>query len=154
MKKVIYLSLILALVSLASFAQPKIENPYQQMMDSVFINTDTLKVEWVWAHIDINLPTNENVKDYGGGYYTLKTPHEFSLILKTNADRTKGIIANYHPFITFTTIYDVFEDNRSIVLYYKDKRTYYGMVYNKKIKACDRFAKKKREWKRFRKDFE
>jgi hypothetical protein len=144
--------LALALVPLASFAQPKFENPYESMLDSTFVNVDTLVINWVWAYVDSEIPTSENVKSYGGGYYAFKVKAPMTLVLKRNYDNTKGIISNYHPFI-FSTIYDVFEDERSIVLYYKDKRTYYGIVYNKKIKACDRFAKKKKEWKKFVKGF-
>ena len=145
--------LVLALVSLVTFAQPmKVNNPYEQMLDSTFVNVDTLVIDWTWAYVDKEIPESETVKSYGGGYYAFKMPTSINLVLKTNYDRSKGIIENYHPFV-FTTIYEVFEDDRSIVLYYKDKKTYYGIVYNKKIKACDRFAKKKKEWRKFKASF-
>lgn len=147
MKKRFYLMLMLALVSLVSFAQQKSKFPFEE-----YTKTDSLMLEWAWVNVDKVIPENDYVKDCGGGYYMFKLPTPRYIVIKTNENRTKALIDNLppmHPFIE----YNVFEDGRSIVLWYEDNRLYCGFVYNKIAKASDKFAKRKKEFKREFKHF-
>ena len=147
MRKRIYFLLVLALVSLVSFAQPKIGFPFGE-----YTKTDSIVLEWAWVNIQREIPENENVKNCGGGYYMFKLQHPRYIIVRTNEDRTKAFIDNFHPMF-LSREYNVFEDERSLVLWYEDDNIYCGFVYNKQAKACDRFAKRKKqfmkEFKRF-----
>ena len=147
MKKRIYFMLMLAFVSLVSFAQPKNSFPFEE-----YTNTDSLVLEWAWVNVGKEIPENEYVKDYGGGYYMFKLLHPRYIVIKTNDDRTKALIDNLHPMHP-SIEYNIFEDERSIVLWYEDNNLYCGFVYNKIVKACDKLTKRKKEFKREFKHF-
>lgn len=134
MKKIIFIMLSMLFISIEMSAQPK-------MFDfSQYSNTDSLAVEMVYFHSDAVL-TTEGIIDLGGGYYMAKTPFKTNFVIKTNADKTKAIVAHRFHFDPFQ--YTVKEDDRRITLYYKDKKVCRGYVYDKKLKVCQPFDSNK-----------
>ena len=117
-----------------------------------YVITDSLKLEWAWVNVPQEIPESENVVNCGGGFYMLKLNEPRYIVIRLNQDRTKAFLDNFHPML-LSREYNVFEDERSLVLWYESDRVYCGFVYNKQAKACDRFAKRKKafmkEFKRF-----
>jgi len=149
MKKLIF-TLILAFVSLASFSQPKFNSPFKGVNLSEYVNTDSLKLEWTYAYVNKDIPQSDDVIPCGGGYYMFKLKQPRYFVIKTNEDKTKAVLEGFHPMFLFRE-YNLFEDERSIVLWYKDDNLYCGYVYSKKEKAFDKFADRE---KKFTKKFE
>ena len=77
-------------------------------------------------------------------------PHMDKMIIKTNTDRTKAIIIKNSIAVggRFNLIfrpyeYNIEENERRCILWYKDNRTYCGYIYDKEYKICQYFESKK-----------
>jgi hypothetical protein len=113
-------------ITLGMYAQPR-------MFDfSQYVKVDSLPLEMVYFHSDKEL-NGDSVIELGDGYYMAKTPFKGNLTIKTNSDRTMAIVMNRFHFDPFQ--YTIKEDERRIILYFKDKHVYRGYVYDKKLKA-------------------
>lgn len=129
MKKSILITVLFAFIATVAMAQPQMTK---------FKNVVSLPIENAYWHSDREIKLDD-IQDLGDGDYSL--PIKDSLVIRTNDERTKAMINNA-PF-GFRIIYNVQEDERRIVLWYDDDRIYCGYVYDKKIKACQRFGKTK-----------
>ena len=158
MKKFILLTVMLAFVAIASvFAQPRMIRPFIDY--SSYVKVDSLPIEMISVHFPTEIE-NENIAksgvSLGGGDYMFPTRHHDNLIIKTNADRTKAIVVfksivvgdRFELPIGGRYEYTVEENDRRIILYYKDNRTYCGYIYDKKFKICQCFEQRK-EFRRF-----
>lgn len=163
MKKSILIALMLAFIATVSvFAQPKMVRPFIDF--SKYEKVDTLPLEMISVHFPTEIE-NENIAkngvSLGGGDYMFPTRHSDNIIIKTNADRTKAIIVfksivvggRFELPIGGRYEYTIEENDRRLILYYKDNRTYCGYIYDKKFKICQCFEEKK-AYRRFMRKFD
>ena len=148
MKKII-LTFLFALIATFSFSQnPKMPSHFRAPIDiTQYSVVDSLPIERIMIYFEKEID-DENLIDQGGGYYMAPVPHKDNMIIRTNVDKTKAIVTynsyNFGRHFEFNV-----EDNeRRTILWYKDKRIYCGYVYDKKYKVCKYFESKK-EFKRF-----
>ena len=105
---------------------------------SEFEKVDSLPIElaYFYSHIPVK---GEGVIDLDEGFYM--KPFKATFVIKTNADKTKAIVEIDPPFLH--RVYNVIESERRITLWYKDKDTYCGYVYDKELKACQNYGTRK-----------
>ena len=103
-----------------------------------FMNVDTLVLE--------NAPTVNPTED---GDYLIALPKAGNIVIAFNADSTKAIVRSTTSFVFIPhRVYTVKNDDRRLVLWYKDDVVYCGYVYDKKAKAgqyYEAFDEKERE---------
>ena len=106
-------------------------------------------------------PPAESI-DMGSGIYLLKMPEKHSMVIMKLEDGG-AIVLHSSFFISrfFTNperyfrgpknnhyTYNIEENERRLVLWYKDERVYCGYIYDKYYKVCQYFEKREKEWKR------
>lgn len=138
--------LVLAFISLASYSQPKMGFPFKGVNLSQYTESDSLVLEWGWIYKEDEIKVNENVIDCGSGYYMVKFHKPIVVRFKTNADRTKAVLEGMNPMFVFME-YNLFENDHTIVLWYKNKRRYSGFTYNKTNKSGNIFSDTKKDFK-------
>jgi len=162
MKKSILFTVLFAFIATVAMAQPRMVHPFIDF--SKYEKLDTLPLEMISVHFPTEIE-NENIAkngvSLGGGDYMFPTRHSDNIIIKTNADRTKAIIVfksivvggRFELPIGGRYEYTIEENDRRLILYYKDNRTYCGYIYDKKFKICQCFEEKK-AYKRFMRKFD
>lgn len=145
MKKIFCL-FVLALVSMVSFAQPKMDVPFRGVDLSQYVKSDSIVLDWAWIYKEDEIKESENVISCGSGYYMVKLFRPLVLHFKTNEDRTKAIFDGFHPMFVFME-YNIFENEHTFVLWYKDNRRYCGFAYNKSNKSGNRFSDTEKDFK-------
>lgn len=108
---------------------------------------DSLPLERIMIHFNKEID-NDDFINLGSGDYLAPVPHKDKFVIRFNNDKSKAIVV--HNSYAFGRHYefDVQENDRRIVLYYKDKNVYCGYVYDKVAKCCKYFESKK-EFNRF-----
>lgn len=162
MKKSILITVLFAFIATFAFAQPRMVHPFIDF--SKYEKVDTLPLEMISVHFPTEIE-NENIAkqgvSLGGGDYMFPTLHHDNLVIKTNADRTKAIVVfksvivggRFELPIGGRYEYTIEENERRIVLWYKDNRTYCGYIYDKKYKICQCFEERK-AYRRFMRKFD
>lgn len=107
-------------------------------------------------------PPAESI-DMGSGIYLLKMPEKHSMVILRLSEEGKAIVLHESFFISRYFVeptkyfrgprhnhykYNIEENDRRLVLWYKDDRIYCGYTYDKKYKVCQYFEKREKEWKR------
>lgn len=146
MKKSILITLMLAFVATLSFAQPRM-NPRPFIDFSKYEKVDSLPLERILLHFENGVDIEDAIYT-GGGDYMVTMPHKDRIIIRTNADRTQAIVLYNSYCFGRHFEFNVQENERRIVLWYKGNRTYCGYIYDKVFKVCKYFESKK-EYKRF-----
>ena len=158
MKK-IFITLVLAFVATLSIAQPRMmPRPFVDF--SQYEKVDSFLLEKVEVTLPFEIKEENLPKDAiaeGGGGYMFTLPHADKVVIKTNSDRTKAIIVRNSiavggrlNFIFRPYEYNIEENEKRCVLWYKDDRTYCGYIYDKEFKVCKYFeSRHKREFRRF-----
>ena len=146
MKRII-LSLIFVFITSFSFAQAPRMNFMNHIDFSKYELVDSLPLERIMIHFDKEID-DENFIDLGYGDYMAPVPHKDNMIIKTTSDRTKAIVIHNSYAFGRHFEFNLEENERRIVLWYKDKFIYGGYVYDKTYKVCKYFESRK-EFKRF-----
>lgn len=153
MKK-LFFTMFFALIAMTTIGQPRMP-----LID--FSNYEKVD-SFILEKVEVNLPFEIKKEDLptgtieqGGGGYMFTLPHMDKMIIKTNTDRTKAIIiknsiavGGRFNFIFRPYEYNIEENERRCILWYKDNRTYCGYIYDKEYKICQYFESKK-EFRRF-----
>ena len=141
------LSLVFVLVASFGFAQA----PRMSFMNRVDFNkyevVDSLSIERIMIHFDKEID-DENFISLGEGDYMAPVPHKDNMIIRTTTDKTKAIVVHNSYAFGRHFEFNVEDNERRTVLWFKDKNIYCGYVYDKKYKVCKYFESKK-EFKRF-----
>lgn len=159
MKRNILITIVFAFISTLSFAQQRMHHhPFIDF--SQYEKVDSFLLEKVEVYLPFEIKEEYMPKDAiaeGGGGYMFTLPHSDKVIIKTNSDRTKAIIVRNSiaisgrlNFIFRPYEYNIEENEKRCVLWYKDDRTYCGYIYDKEFKVCKYFeSRSKREFRRF-----
>lgn len=129
-------------------------NPMTFIDISAFTETKALPLERVYVHLPFEIPVDKipaNAVDLGGNFYMFKLPYTDRIVIRMNADGNKAIVDAKSivvggPFrfpVDHRYEYTVKEDERHIILYYKDDCTYCGYIYDKELKVCQYYQDKK-----------
>ena len=160
MNKSILITALFAFIATFTFAQPK--NPFIDF--SKYEKADSFLLEKVYVHLPVEFEDGkqpQNSTALGSGYYLFELPHAQIMTIKTNGDRTKAVVT-YKSLVVGGRFeypiggryeYNIEENDRRIVLWYKDDRTYCGYIYDKLIKVCKCFEERK-EYKYFMRKFD
>lgn len=149
MKRGILITLMLAFVACVSvFAQPRMPRPMTFGVNfSKYEKVDSLPLERIYVHTNTEDIEDENAVSLGGGDYMFKLPFENWLVIKTNAERTTAIVTSFALGMRFME-YNVEENDRRLILWYKDSRRYCGLIYDKEFKVCQYFTETPRNFRR------
>ena len=141
MKKSILMIVAALFIAMAAVAQPR---PFTFMHSDTtkYVNTVSLSIEKAFWHSDRDIDF-EGVQVLGDGDYLFALPQSDSIVIKTNADKTKAKIVKKNHFLgapfDMRFSYNIKEDEKRIILWYEDNRTYCGYIYDKNLKACQAF---------------
>ena len=148
MKKT-FLTFVLMMFAVIGFAQPNMMRPgFGPRPDfSKYNVVDSLPLERIMIHFNKEMD-NEDFIELGDGDYLAPLPHKDKFVVRFNADKTKAIVV--HNSYAFGRHYefDVQDNERRLILYYKDRNVYCGYVYDKLARVCKYFESKK-EFNRF-----
>ena len=72
----------------------------------------------------------------GDGNYLINAPHKDNMIVRFNSDRTKAIVVYNSYCFGWHKEFNVIENDKRLILWYKDKKFYFGYLYDKIYKAC------------------
>jgi len=146
MKKII-LTLVFVFIATLSFAQPPLMNHFNKVDFSKYEVVDSLPLERITVHFN-NEVDNEDFIYLGDKDYMAPLPHKDKMIIKTTSDKSKAIVI-YNSYCFGRHLeFNVEENERRIVLWFKDKNLYCGYIYDKTFKVATYFESKK-EFKRF-----
>ena len=145
LKKVFITLLMVFACSILSFAQPKMTRPFINF--SKYEKVDSLQLEKILLHFNKGVDIDGAI-DMGGGDYLVDMPHKDKIIIRTNAERTQAIVLYNSYCFGRHFEFNIQENERRLILWYKDNRTYCGYIYDKALKVCQYFESKK-EFKRF-----
>lgn len=151
MKRSILISVLFAFIATIAMAQPRMHVPFNNDTTK-YVNVVSLSIENAYWHSDKEI-SFEGIQDLGNGDYLFGLPQNDSIVIKTNADKTKARIVKKNHFLgapfDYRFSFNVKEDERRIILYYEDNRVYFGYVYDKNFKACQPFRDvKEKEFRR------
>lgn len=108
---------------------------------------DSLPLERISIHFNKEVD-NEDFINMGDGDYLAPLPHKDKMIIKTNSDKTKAVVL-YNSYCFGRHLeFNVEENERRMILWFKDKNLYCGYIYDKTYKVC-KYFESKREFKRF-----
>ena len=139
MKKFIFITLGVMLITLGTFAQPMMGRYMHDL--SKYTNVQSYPIERYYFYSD-NEVEGDSVITFGSGYYMVKVDNAPDFVVKYNNDNSKAIIPNLHKFFPMRPVeYIVNETDSRITLY--NKKPYYGFVYDKKYKVLYRFDSRK-----------
>ena len=146
MKRFLFLSIMLLSVTFG-FAQRPQTNFMKQIDISKYEITDSLPIHYVMVHF------NKEVEEFsfielGDGDYLAPVPHKDNIVIKRTTDGSKAIVTRNSYAFGRHFEFNVDENQRRIVLWFKDKNIYCGYIYDKEYKVCKYFESKK-EYKRF-----
>ena len=149
MKRFIITLVMMSFAIALTFGQHRMMRPFIDYSNYEKVASLTLEMVSVYLPFEVtDEKALENSVSLGSGYYMFKMPRTDNVVIKTNADRTKAIVV-YKSFVVGGRYeYNIKEDERRLVLWYKDNRTYCGYIYDKVYKVCQCFEEKK-EFKRF-----
>lgn len=154
MKKFL-LTFVLTIIASLSFAQPR--SPFIDF--SKYEKVDSFLLEKVEVTLPFEIKESDLPKDAiveGGNRYLFTLPFSDKMVIKTNSDKSKAIIIRNSVVVggrinfMFRRHYEynVEENERRLILWYKDNRTYCGYIYDKELKVCQYFDTKK-EYRHF-----
>ena len=157
MKKALFALVMLSFAIGYVFSQPRMIRPFIDF--SNYEKVDSLPIEMVSVHLPFEIADEnvlKNAESLGGGDYMFKIPREDKFVIKTNSDRTKAVVVyksiavggRFELPIGGRYEYNIEENERRIILWYKDSRAYCGYIYDKVYKVCQCFEEKK-EFRRF-----
>ena len=146
MKRLI-LSLVFVLVASFCFAQASRMSFMNRANFNKYEVVDSLPIERIMIHFDKEID-DENLISLGSGDYMATVPHKDNMIIRTTADKTKAIVVHNSYAFGRHFEFNVEDNERRTVLWYKDKGIYCGYIYDKKYKVCKYFESKK-EFNRF-----
>ena len=108
---------------------------------------DSLPIERVLVYFDKEID-NESFISCGGGDYMVPVPYKDNMMIRLTEDRTKAIVVYNSYSFGRRLEFEVEDNERRLVLWYKDKNIYCGYIYDKLYKICKYFESKK-EFRRF-----
>jgi len=122
-----------------------------------------LPLEMISVELPSGLEPPEESIGLGGGIYLLKMPEKHSMVIIKVKGEDKAIVIHSSFFISRFFVnpekyfrgprenyfkYNIEENDRRLVLWYKDNRIYCGYIYDKQYKVCQYFEKREKIWKR------
>jgi len=141
MKKSI-LTLIFAMIASIGFSQPNMNRHFfKHRIDiSQYVTIDTLVIDKIYIPSMFDYD-EDKVLSIGYNEYIIEAPHKDKMVIKTNKDRTKAIVLYNSYIFGRHKEFNVEENEKRIVLWYKDEDLYCGYAYDKKYKVCKYFEK-------------
>ena len=125
MKKLLILFFAL-FISLGSYSQRQ------------YTNIDSLSLERISIHSPFDYESDKIIP-MGDGDYLIEIPRKDKMIISTNKDRTKAIVL-YNSFCFGRhKEFNLTENERRILLWYKDDHLYCGYIYDKVYKVAKYF---------------
>ena len=108
---------------------------------------DSLPLERIYIHFN-NEYNGESAISLGDGDYLVNIPHKDRMLILTNSNRTKAIVI-YNSYCFGRHLeFNIEENIKRLILWYKDKHTYCGYIYDKEFKVCKYFESRK-QFKRY-----
>ena len=143
MKKFI-LSFIFVMFSAIGFAQIGFNGNYFRTPINIekYEIVDSLPIERIMIHFNKEID-NEDFIDLGDGDYMAPVPHKDNMVIRLTSDKSKAIIIHNSYAFGRHFEFDVQDNEKRLVLYYKDKNIYCGYIYDKEFKVCKYFESKK-----------
>lgn len=145
MKK-FFITLLAVLMTVSVSAQvPR----FNRIDFSKYETVDSLPLERIMIHFNKEID-NKDFVDLKSGYYLAPIPHKDNFVIKFNNDKSKAIVIwNSYCFGRHFE-FNVKDEERRIVLWYKDDNNYCGYIYDKEFKVCKYFDSK-RQFNKFMK---
>lgn len=141
------LSLVFVFVATFGFAQAPHMNRFEPIDFNKYEMVDSLPIERIMIHFEKEID-NEDFIDLGSGDYMAPVPHKDNMVIRLTSDKTKAIVV-YNSYCFGRHLeFNVEENDRRVILWYKDKNLYCGYVYDKEFKIAVYYESKK-EFKRF-----
>lgn len=103
---------------------------------------DSLPLERMMIHFNKEID-NKDFITLGDGDYLAPLPHKDKMLIKLNEDKTKGIVVYNSYCFGRHYEFDIQDNERRLILYYKDKNIYCGYIYDKEFKVCKYFESRK-----------
>jgi hypothetical protein len=146
MRKILMI-VVLMFVAVCAYCQPQMMRPNIDL--SQYEVVDSLPLEMMSVHFEKEIDIDDdNFINMGSGDYLVRIPKKDKIVIRTNSDRTKGIVV-YNSFVFGRHFeFNIKENERRFILWYQDSKTYCGYIYDKSLKVCKYFESKK-EFKRF-----
>lgn len=146
MAKRFLFTMIMSFIITLSFAQPRMAARHVINL-SEYVKVDSFPLERIAIHFNKEID-DDNALPLGDGDYLIKMPHKDRILIKKNEDETKAIVI-YNSYCFGRHLeFNIKDDKKRTILWYKDKNTYCGYIYDKDLKVCKYFESKK-EYKRF-----
>ena len=141
MKRLIF-SLVFVLIASISFAQGPRMNRFEPMNFGKYEVVDSLPIERIMIHFNKEIDDDKLIA-LGDGDYMAPVPHKDNMIIRTTSDKTKAIVIHNSYSFGRHLEFNIEENEKRIVLWFKDKNIYCGYIYDKKYKVCKYFESKK-----------
>ena len=116
---------------------------------SKYETVDSLPLERIMIRFNKKIDEKGFV-DLESGYYLAPIPHKDNFVVKFNKDKSKAIVLYNSYCFGRHFEFNVKDDERRIVFWYKDDDNYCGYIYDKRFKVCKYFDSK-RQFHRFMK---
>ena len=143
MKRFIF-GFVFLLISTISFAQPNMARlSFREPMNfGKYEVVDSLPIERIMIHFNKEIDDDKLIS-LGDGDYMAPVPHKDNMIIRMTADKTKAIVVHNSYSFGRHLEFNIEENEKRIVLWFKDKNIYCGYIYDKKYKVCKYFESKK-----------
>ena len=136
------LILVFALVAILGFSQPKF---FRHHIDiSQYVTIDTLEIDMIYIPSMFDYD-EDKVISVGYNEYVIEAPHKDKMVIKTNKDRTKAIVLYNSYIFGRHKEFNIEENEKRLVLWYKDEDLYCGYAYDKKYHVCKYFEEFNKE---------
>lgn len=104
-------------------------------------NIDSLSLERITIYSSFDYD-DDKIINMGDGEYLIELPHKDKIIIATDKDREKAIILyNSYCFGRHKEFF-IKENEKRLILWYKDSHIYCGYIYDKIFKVCKYFESK------------
>ena len=151
MKK-FFITFLLMFCMTVSYAQPQNFNFFNRIDFSKFEFVDSLPLERIMIHFEKEISEEEiaakNLIDLKSGYYLAPIPFKDNFVVKYNADKSKAIVIRNSYAFGRHYEFNVKDEERRTVFWYKDNDVYCGYIYDKEFKVTKYFDSKK-QYNRF-----
>lgn len=148
MKK-FFITFLLMFCMTISYAQPQ---NFNRIDFSKFEVVDSLPLERIMIHFEKEMSEEEiaakNLVDLKSGYYLAPIPFKDNFVVKYNADKSKAIVIRNSYAFGRHYEFNVKDEERRTVFWYKDDDVYCGYIYDKEFKVTKYFDSKK-QYNRF-----
>ena len=153
MKK-LFITFLLMFCMTMSYAQPNFSFLKNRIDFTKFEVVDSLPLERIMIHFEKEMSEEEiaakNFIDLKSGYYLAPIPFKDNFVVKYNADKSKAIVIRNSYAFGRHYEFNIKDDDKRTVFWYKDDDVYCGYIYDKDFKVTQYFDSKK-QYNRFMK---